>query len=153
VNTMKLGRGVEGVAFAVSIHHAIRLLGTGFAPKSDRDARREDGIQAYRESVRLLAQRADQVEANWKKFRSSCDLGDSAPFREREWLALAEDHQPPTRDSASCRSWLDYFRDAAAKTRSALIRYDATARAAGLSDREMRVIRRRHNMDWTAWEP
>ena len=45
VNTMKLGRGTEGMAFAVSIRYIPRMIGTSYTPKSERDERREKGMR------------------------------------------------------------------------------------------------------------
>jgi hypothetical protein len=144
VNTMKLGRGVEAIGFAVSIHYARAMLGAGFAPTSDGDRRREDALREYAENVRILARHADAVDANWKKFRTSCEAADAAPAADREWLALADGAQPPIRASASCRSWLEYFKDSAVRTRGALERYAVAARAGGVGTDRMRVLRRRH---------
>ena len=152
VNTLKLARGVEGMAFAVSIHYARALLGPGFAPKSDLDERREDGVREYGENVRVLAQRADQVEAHWKSFRTSCEPEGAAPSMDREWFGLWDGRRTPMRDTQSCRSWYDYFKDAAVKTHDVLSRYNAAARAAGVSAERMRVLRRRYNIDWAEWD-
>src|SRR5207302_1546751 len=50
VNTMKLARGIEGMAFAVSIHYARAMLGPGFTPNPDVDARREASRRRVRGS-------------------------------------------------------------------------------------------------------
>jgi hypothetical protein len=153
VNTLKLVvRGIEGMAFAVSIHYARTMLGPGFAPKSDADERREDGVREYTENVKALAQRADRVEANWKSFHLSCGTDPDAAAGNREWFALSDGRRPAMHDSQSCRSWYDYFRESAVKARDLLARYNAAAHAAGVSTDRMRVIRRQHNVDWPEWD-
>jgi hypothetical protein len=153
VNTLKLVvRGVEGMAFAVSIHYARAMLGPGFAPKSDADERREDGVREYTENVKGLAQRADRVEANWKSFHSSCGKDPDSPPNNREWFALSDGRSVAMQTSQSCRSWYDYFRESAVKTRDLLARYNAAAHAAGVSTDRMRVIRRQYNDDWPEWD-
>jgi S1-C subfamily serine protease len=149
VNTMKLGRGVEGMAFAVSIHYARAMLGAGFAPNPDVDARREDAIREYTEKVRVLAQNADAVDGNWKKFRSSCEPSWAPGDIEREWFQLSSALPPVS--TASCRSWAEYFQQQAVQTRDALVRHGAAARAAGASPDRLRVVRRRFNMNWAGW--
>jgi S1-C subfamily serine protease len=152
VNTMRIaGGGVQSLGFAVSIHYARAMLGAGFAPKSD-DRRGDAGLREYNENVRLLAKRADAVEANWKKFRDSCDIEGAAPLVEREWFALWDGHLAPMRDSATCRSWQNYFKNAAVTTHDALKRYEAAGREAGLGVEQMRLIRRRHNLIWQMWD-
>jgi S1-C subfamily serine protease len=153
VNTLKLVvRGIEGMAFAVSIHYARAMLGPGFAPKSDADERREDGVREYAGNVKALAQRADRVETNWKSFHSSCGTDPDAAPGNREWFGLSDGRRPPMQNSQSCRSWYDYFRESAVKTRDLLARYNAAAHAAGVSTDRMRVIRRQYNVDWPEWD-
>jgi S1-C subfamily serine protease len=153
VNTLKLVvRGIEGMAFAVSIHYARAMLGPGFAPKSDADERREDGVREYTGNVKALAQRADRVETNWKSFHSSCGTDPDAAPGNREWFGLSDGRRPPMQNWQSCRSWYDYFRESAVKTRDLLARYNAAAHAAGVSTDRMRVIRRQYNVDWPEWD-
>ena len=38
------------------------------------------------------------------------------------------------------------------KTHEVLSRYNAAARAAGVSAERMRVLRRRYNIDWAEWD-
>ena len=94
VNTMKLGRGTEGMAFAVSIQYVPRLIGSVYAPKSDRDERRDRGTRGYTENMRALAQRAGAVDANWKAFRASCQPED-APSADHQWFALSDGRPVP----------------------------------------------------------
>jgi S1-C subfamily serine protease len=154
VNTMKLAaRGVESLAFSVSIDYVRRMLGTKFAPTTEWNRRQsEDGMRDYGQNLRVLAQQADAIDVNWKRFHASCTEDDGPPVVERGWFALRDGARAPMRDSASCRSWLDYFKEAAVKTHDALRRYELSARAAGVSADQLRVIRRRHAMIWPAWE-
>jgi putative serine protease PepD len=152
INTMKLGRGVEGVAFAVSIHYVPMMLGAVYVPRSAGDERREKGKQAYIESMRALAQRAEAVDANWKSFRASCDVGEGRPA-EREWFLLWDGRPTRMRPSASCGAWHGYFKESALSARSALQRHEAAARATGLLAEQTLSIRRRLNVTFPEWEP
>jgi S1-C subfamily serine protease len=154
VNTMKLSaRGIESLAFAVSVQYVRKLLGAGFAPKAYGTREREDGMREYAQNVRILAQQADAVEVNWKKFHAYCAPEGEAPVVERGWFALADGRRATMRDSGTCRSWHDYFKESAVKTHDALRRFHLSARAAGVDVDQLRVIRRRHSMIWAAWEP
>ncbi len=152
VNTMKLGRGTEGMAFAVSIQYVPRMIGPVYAPKSDRDERRERGTREYTENMRALAQRAGAVDTNWKAFRASCQAED-APSADHQWFALSDGRPVPMRDSASCGAWHGYFKQSAASTRDALERHEAAARSMGLGAEQTRAVRRRLNLTFPGWEP
>ena len=152
VNTMKLGRGTEGMAFAVSIRYIPRMIGTSYTPKSERDERREKGMREYTENMRALAQRADAVDANWKSFRASCDV-EEGQFVEHQWFSLSDGRRVPMRDSASCGAWHGYFKESAVATRDALQRYETAARSMGLVPAQTRAARRRLNLMFPGWEP
>jgi len=152
VNTMKLGRGTEGMAFAVSIQYVPMMLGAVFTAKSDRDERREKGLREYTEHLRGLAQRVEAVDVNWKSFWRSCAVEESQ-VAERQWFSLWDGRQTPVRDSASCRAWLGYFTESAVKTRDALQRYEVDARSMGLITEQTRTLRRRMHMTFQGWEP
>jgi len=152
VNTMKLGRGVEGMAFAVSIQYVHLMLGSAYSPKSDREERREKGTREYTENMGALARRAETVDANWKSFWESCRLGDG-PLVDRQWFSLWDGRRTPMRNSASCGAWHGYFKESAISTRDSLQRHDTAARAMGLDAAQMRAVRRRLNLTFPGWEP
>ncbi len=151
INTWKIAGGsAQSLGFAVSTYYARAMLGPEFAPKGDRSY--ETGLREYTENLRVLADRADAVDANWKRFRTECQAEEAGRSVDREWFALWDGHRPQMRESASCRSWYDYFKDSASTLHDALKRYQATGREAGLPADRMRVVRRRYNLIWPAWE-
>jgi S1-C subfamily serine protease len=154
VNTMKLvTRGVDSLAFAVSIDYVRRMLGPSFVPKTDVDRQREDGMREYTQNLRVLADQADAVEANWKRFHISCGPEGGSELVERGWFELWDGRGAPMRATPSCRSWLGYFKDAAVRTHDALRRYELEARVAGVGVEQMRVVRRRNALVFAPWEP
>jgi Trypsin-like peptidase domain len=154
VNTMKLvTRGVDSVAFAVSIQYVRKQLGAAFMPKTDGDRQRQDGLRVYSDTVRILAEQADVVDRNWQRFDASCASDDRAPLVEHGWFGLWDGSRAAIRPSASCRSWYEYFKESAVKTHDALRRYELSARAAGVGADQLRIVRRRHAMIWAEWEP
>ncbi len=151
INTWKIaGDGTQSLGFAVSTFYAPTILGPEFTLKADRGS--ETGLREYTENLRVLADRADAVDVNWKRFRSECQLDAVGASVDREWFSLWDGHHAQTRDSASCRSWHDYFKESAATMHDALKRYGTTGRDAGLPADRMRVVRRRFNLIWPAWE-
>jgi S1-C subfamily serine protease len=152
VNTMKLGRGAEGMAFAVSIQYVHLMLGAAYTPRSDRQDRREKGTREYTENMQALARRAETVDANWKSFRESCQSPEGK-ILDRQWFLLWDGRRTPMRNSASCSAWFGYFKESAISTRDSLERYEATARAMGVEPAQTLGIRRRLNLIFPGWEP
>jgi S1-C subfamily serine protease len=152
VNTMKLGRGVEGMAFAVSVEYVPMMLGAAYVRRSEGDERREKGRIEYTENMRALSQRTEAVDANWKAFKASCEAADAQSI-ERQWFLFWDGRRARMRDSASCLAWFGYFKESAVSARNALQRHETAARSMGLGAEQTRVIRRRMNMVFPEWEP
>jgi hypothetical protein len=151
INTWKIaGSSTQSLGFAVSTYYARAMLGREIAPKADRSY--ETGLREYRENLRVLAGRAEAVDANWKRFRTECKAEEAGPSVDREWFSLWDGHHAQMRESASCRSWYDYFKEAAVTMHDGLKRYQSTGREAGLPADRMLVVRRRYNLIWPAWE-
>jgi hypothetical protein len=71
INTWKIAGGsAQSLGFAVSTYYARAMLGRDIAPKADRSYETE--LREYTENLRVLADRADAVDANWKRFRTEC---------------------------------------------------------------------------------
>jgi len=152
VNTMKIGRGAEGMAFAVSIQYVPLMLGASYRPKSEFDERRERGAREYTENLKALARRVEAVDVNWQSFRESCQVP-AGPVAEHPWFSLWDGRSLPMSDSASCRAWHGYFKDSAVSARDALQRHEAAARSMGLIAQQTRTVRRRLNLTFPGWEP
>ena len=86
VNTMKLGRGTEGMAFAVSIQYVHAHDRVGLCAEVGPRGTPREGTREYTENMRALAQRAGAVDTNWKAFRASCQAED-APSADHQWFA------------------------------------------------------------------
>ena len=128
------------------------MLGSAYAPTSERQERREKGTREYTENMRALAQRADTVDANWKSFRESCQA-EGGQIADRQWFLLSDGRRTRMRDSASCGAWHGYFKDSAISTRDALQRHEAAARSMGVEAGQTRAVRRRLNLTFPGWEP
>jgi S1-C subfamily serine protease len=152
VNTMKLGRGAEGMAFAVSAQYVPMMLGHAYKPRSEGDERREKATREYTESMRALAQRASVVDQNWKSFSESCEVAGNQSV-ERLWFLLWDGRRARMRHSASCDAWHGYFKESAVSARNALQRHEAAARSMGLDASRTLAIRRRMNVTFPEWEP
>ena len=152
VNTLKARGEVEGIGFAVSIHYARSMLGEGVVLKSDTDRVRSTVLRRYEDTIVRLAQRADEVETNWKKFKPECYPPPAEVVRAREWFALSDGRAMPTKSVTRCISWESYFRDSAKRMQEAIVAYDKAAREAGAPADVLRDVRSRYNMSWEGWE-
>jgi S1-C subfamily serine protease len=152
VNTLKARGEAEGIGFAVSIHYARPMLGEGVVLKADNDRVRSTVLKRYEDTIIRLAQRADEVEINWKKFKPQCYSPPAAVQRPREWFALSDGRAMPRRSVTRCVSWEGYFRDWATRMQEAMVAYDKAAREAGAPADALREVRSRYNMSWEAWD-
>ena len=157
VNTLKLAGETEAIGFAVSVNHARTILGDGFtAPSSAAavTARRLDfSFRKYDEAVLTLAQRADSVEVEWRKFKPQCSADNAEVMAPREWFALADGVDLRIKPLNRCESWMPIFNDWARRTKSALAMYESTAVNAGVPPERLREVREKYNMSWAAWRP
>jgi S1-C subfamily serine protease len=156
VNTWKLaGRTLQSLGFSVSVHYVRRMLGQEFALASARELQRQQEMGRYDRAIAALASGANEVEARWKGFRSSCFLDPEAtPAIEREWFALADTAGGnfTLHDVPRCKSWRQYFSDSAHRMHDAIAAADARAVTDGVQATQVRRIRRKYNLMWPAWE-
>ena len=152
VNTLKIG-AAQGLGFAVDMSYARRLLGEDFALQSEDDRRRERGARQYEEAVRILALRADERDAKWQQVRRTCFTREpGAAPRPREWFELWRGEPGLLRDVPSCQNWNPFFVEWARRVHDALQHYEQMALGEGVPAEQLRSIRRRYSMAWSAWE-
>ena len=153
VNTLKLGGRAEAIGFAVSIHYARSLLGPEFKLKTDEQQKRESALRSYDYSVRRLAIFADNYEARWKDFRSTCFAGEKPEDPPvHEWFVLAGGDQSLVKILPMCTSWKPVFYSISKEVRDALGEYAKKAAEAGVEAEKMLAIRRQYNMVYPDWE-
>jgi S1-C subfamily serine protease len=170
VNTMKLARGAESIGFAVSVAHAVPLvngqavitgMGTSQAPSlpialggsaSAADAARRDGEAQYERALQALAQRADQVDAQWKRLRDNCPLTMPAGDAQRDWFA-AREHSPTFQATTmSCATYFSDLKNYVVQFSAAMSQTGEAARRAGVYPGTLREMRRRYRLDWNGWD-
>jgi S1-C subfamily serine protease len=118
-------RGQEGLNFAVGIDHARDILdgrqtnlGTGqagiatIAPvnpggqQSESDRRQQQGEQEFLRRLAAAEEAAQQIDAEWQRFRAGCYKSPIRGSFEREWFALFTTGALPGDAAAGC---MDYF--------------------------------------------
>ena len=168
VNTLKVMRGAESLGFAVAIAHAVPLiegryvptgLGTTEAPSLQAAARgsaidtaRANGGTQYEQAMQGAAQRADQIDQQWKRFQSNCLVNPISSDAQREWFIVRD--QAPTFKTPDqwCTAFAQDLQGYARELSQYMSRASEQARRAGVFPGTMRDVRRKYRLDWTGWD-
>ena len=171
ITTLKVAGSAESLGFAVAADHARSFLAGGnaqapsiaasaphsaplapaFSSKSESDLRREQGLQAFDQSLRSAATRAVQIDDYWKQIKRECGVRASGVY-DREWFALWENRLTIGNSDGGCLSAMNTLRDAADQLRSAMRTLHEDARRAGVYPGDLRQTRTKHHLDWTGWD-
>lgn len=168
INTMG-ATGGQGLGFAVAADHAQQLL-AGQAPVSGTtplaslqeamggpsggDADRMAGTEQWNQALQRAAQAADQIDASWTQYATSCVSGTPRTSGGRPWFAVLEPAGVRLADSrmTNCTAWFESIRTRATQLRDFLRTQAEVARRAGLYPGTIRDMRRRHRLEWDGWE-
>ena len=169
VTTLKLTRGAESLGFAVAIAHAVPLiegrhvptgLGTTQAPSlqtglsggtSDVDATRLSGARRYEQAMQTAAARADQIDAQLKRFHSNCLVNATPSDGQREWFVYRD--RPPTFRTPDtwCTSFASDLQGYARQFSEFMAEASEDARRSGVYPGTLRDMRRKYRVDWAGW--
>jgi S1-C subfamily serine protease len=169
ITTLKLGRGAESIGFAVSVGHAVPLiegrsvttgLGTSQAPSlhtalsggSPVDTTRRDAEARFEQAMQAAAQRADQVDAQWRRLTSNCALVAGRHDADREWFVLRDQSASFKTPDAWCVSYADDLKNYVRQFSAFMAHASEDARRAGVYPGVLRDARRRHRLDWSGWD-
>jgi S1-C subfamily serine protease len=170
ITTMKLGRGAESIGFAVAVAHAVPLVegrsvttgaGTTHAPSlavgltggaSSADTTRRTAEVQFERALQVLAQRADQIDGQWRQLADACPMQPQPNDAERAWFA-ARDRAPVFKATdVRCASFFADLQSYIAQFSAAMAQAGDTARRGGVYPGTLRDARRRHRLDWSGWE-
>lgn len=113
-------KGAEGLNFGVAIDHVRDLLegrqtnvgSTGGlttiqsqARGSESERQQQQGDQQFRAGLAQMAQNANDVDAEWKRFRDQCYKSPIAGSYQREWFAVLVPQGIPGNAAAGCTSY------------------------------------------------
>jgi hypothetical protein len=170
VATLKVMRGAESLGFAVAIRHAVPLiegratptgLGTAEAPSlqtglaggtSETDSARRNGALRFEEAMQQAAQRAEQIDAQFKRFSGNCLLITPAHDGQREWFVFRDQAPSFKTPDTWCTSFGADLQGYARQFGSFMAEASEQARRAGVYPGTLRETRRKHRVDWTGWE-
>jgi S1-C subfamily serine protease len=161
-------RAAQGVAFAVAIDHASPLLdgrppaaaqdpltalNRAMGAPSESDQRRARGAQEYGQVVAWAARNADQLDAYWNRYASSC-VAASSRTGDRPWFAVFESNAIRLNGTSTydCSSWMRTLQANAEQIKAEMDRAAAAAREAGVYPGVLRDLRRQHRLQWTGWD-
>jgi hypothetical protein len=161
----------ESLGFAIAIDHAKRLLQgqisvvlpdsrpaernaaleATFNPsaKSDTDLARQRGVEQFETTVRGLAQQADAIDAQWRRYRTACGgQNGSAAADGRDWFGIWTD-KTTGNDPGGCAGFRSDLINAAVAIRQAMQQAEENARRAGVYPGVVRDIRKKYVMYWS----
>jgi S1-C subfamily serine protease len=157
--------GSNGLAFAVAIDHARGVLAgrgdpsnapTGSteyqalspAVAAPADQRRLDAARGYEAAIGQLAQRADEVDGQWKSFVAQCYQGRIVGTFDRPWFALWDSRAMQGAVGSSCTPYFDDIRRRATDIQRAVTAADEVARAADIYPGTRRDVLRKYRLDY-----
>ena len=172
VNTMKIGTAAS-IGFAIAAEHVVSLLdgrggaitardGTSTAPsmgmppvpaqKSEPDESHGQAVNGFEQQLKAIAQRSDQIDDYWKRFRTSCNTAAAGKGGDREWFGVWSDRPDIKTTVPDCTVWLNDLIQLATDVRGAMVAADEKARRDGVYPGEVRSLRSRYHLDWAGWD-
>jgi S1-C subfamily serine protease len=168
----------ESLGFAIATEHATTLLGgttsvarrengassTGTDPldsiwtgsnKSETELQRERGLEQFERTVQQLAQNADSVDAQWRRYRDACSgkYTRGSVVGGREWFGIWSDAVLIENESLpECRAWRADITRVASQISAGMSDAEERARRAGVFPGSAREIRTKYAMDWAGWD-
>jgi S1-C subfamily serine protease len=162
----------ESLGFALAIDHAKRLLQGQISvvlqdsrpsernaaleatfnssAKSDADLARQRGAEQFETTVRALAQQADTVDTQWRRYRAACGAQNGSGAADgREWFGIWADKAPGSDPGSGCAGFRRDMINAAVTIRLALQQAEENARRAGVYPGIVRDIRKKYVMYWS----
>jgi len=177
ITTAKMA-AAESLGFAIAADHAMDLLGgrtgvtraeyvtsdadrqlaavfNGTGP-SGSDALRESGVKQYESAVQALARQADNIDTDWRRYRSACaEKAASAPASGgREWFGIWNGAiaARESESSPQCRAFWNDIVNASARVKGRMVEIEEAARRAGVYPGSARSVRAKYVMDWAGWD-
>jgi len=162
----------QGLNFAVAVEHARSLLAGGTedlsssapllggsaareseaaAPQPDPDRARTEATRAFEEAMAGIARAADQLDGAWAQFETNCGDGVRRDGT-RGWFAALDGDLGRGNLAPACATWLAEIREKAARLQGIVLDTDERARRADVFPGDRREARRRHRLDYPAWD-
>jgi S1-C subfamily serine protease len=167
VNTMKVGAAAS-IGFAVAADHVRTLVDnpngvvTALPPagsssimptqKPVSDDPHLQAVAAYEKQLKGIAERADQIDDYWDRFRKSCSASAIGRGGDREWFGVWAQRPDIRTTVPDCSVWLNDIVQMASAVRTAMTTTEEAARRGGVFPGEGRDLRHRYRLEWDGWE-
>ena len=159
-------KGAEGLNFGVAIDHARDLLEGRQAnlgstsgltdiqsrsSGSESDRQQQQGDEQLRARVGQLATGANQIDADWKRFREQCYKAAISGAYDREWFAVLVPRGVPDGAAAGCTSYYTALEGNIKQFHEVMRTSVNNARRAGVLPGTIRDLLRTNKLefDWT----
>ena len=171
VTTLKMGRGAESIGFAVAVAHAVPLIegrpmpsvaSAAQAPSlptvvsgggvSQMESARRNGEARFEQAMQAAAQRAEQVDAQWKRLTGSCSVAAQTSDAQRAWFVLRDSQATLESADPWCAAVADDMKKYATQFGTFMAQATEDARRAGVYPGILRDTRRRQRLDWSGWD-
>jgi S1-C subfamily serine protease len=162
--------GRQGLNFAVAIDHARDILdGRQVAPaagaltldglgtpsggqQSESQRIQEDGAKVFQQVAERLARAADEIDVEWKRFRSSCYTVPIHGSFDREWFAVFSPGAMPTPVPAGCAPYFSNFKAETDRFGRAMRVLLENARRTGVLPGAIRDTLRSNRLQFEGWD-
>jgi len=168
INTMGV-RDAQGISFAVGVDHARELLGGKHVattdssliltlngslqstPEASGDAK-PTAVHAFESALADAGKRADQMDADWRRFTSDCYEGTIAGKFDRDWFSLFERDKMRGKIGQGCNaSFADLVKEAN-EIKRAVAEAEEAARKGNVYPGVRRDLRQRYHLDYSGWD-
>ena len=170
VNTMKVGEAAS-IGFAVAADHVRTLVdnpngvATALPPAGSSsimptqkpvspvsDDPHLQAVAAFEKQLKGIAERADQIDDYWDRFRKSCSASAVGRGGDREWFGVWAQRPDIRTTVPDCSVWLNDIVQMASAVRTAMTTTEEAARRGGVFPGEGRDLRHRYRLEWDGWE-
>lgn len=116
------------------------------------DARRLAGTRDFSTRLAGLAQRADEIDLLWMRYKTACGV-EVAPnsTQAREWFTIWEGGGTPVSGSVDCDSYYDELVRHGDALKSQVTSAEASAKSAGVEPGTIRSVFDNYRMEWSGW--
>jgi trypsin-like peptidase len=169
INTMGV-REAQGISFAVAVDHARELLsGQHIATSNstpiralndslqgtvttDADVVRNNATRTYATALAAVANRADQLDSYWRRFKTDCYQGSITGQFDREWFAVFERDKMRGAVSPGCTGSFSTLMNEANSIKRFVSAAEEAARKGDVYPGVRRDLRQRYRLDYAGWD-
>jgi len=169
INTMGV-RDAQGISFAVAVDHARDLLSgqhiatTTSTPirtlndslqgttTTDADIARNNARRAYESALAASANRADQLDSYWRRFKADCYQGSITGHFDHEWFAVFERDKMRGEINPGCTGSMSTVMAEANIIRRNVTAAEEAARKGDVYPGVRRDLRQRYRLDYSGWD-